>query len=52
MATIEVTLPEPGQGAASDQVGNDPALAEWRGCKIVAKPARAHTIVSHVADLL
>jgi hypothetical protein len=51
MATFEVTLPEPGQGAASDQVGNDPALVEWRGCKIVAKPVQAHTIVSHVADL-
>ena len=34
------------------QVGNDPALEEWRGCKIVAKPAQAHTIVSAVADLL
>jgi hypothetical protein len=52
MATVEVTLPEPEEGAASDQVGNDPALAEWRGRRIVAKPAQAHTIVSQVADLL
>ena len=34
------------------QVGNDPALEEWRGCKIIAKPAQAHTLVSAVADLL
>ena len=34
------------------QVGNDPALEEWRGCKIVSKPAQAQTIVSAVVDVL
>jgi DNA-binding NtrC family response regulator len=34
------------------QVVSDPALEEWRGCKIVAKPAQAQTIVSAVVDLL
>jgi DNA-binding NtrC family response regulator len=34
------------------QVVSDPALEEWRGCKVVAKPAQAHTIVSAVVDLL
>jgi|SRR5437764_7558944 len=34
------------------QVGSDPALEEWRGCKVVAKPAQAHTIVAAVIDLL
>jgi hypothetical protein len=31
---------------------SDPALDEWRGCKIVVKPAQAQTIVSAVVDLL
>ena len=34
------------------QVVSDPALEEWRGCKVVAKPAQAHTIVAAVIDLL
>ena len=34
------------------QVVSDPALEEWRGCKFVAKPAQAHTIVAAVIDLL
>ena len=34
------------------QVVSDPALEEWRDCKIVAKPAQAHAIVSAVVDLL
>jgi len=34
------------------QMGCDPALEEWRGCKVVAKPAQAQTIVSAVVDLL
>ena len=34
------------------QIGNDPALEEWRGCKIVSKPAQADTLVAAVADLL
>jgi hypothetical protein len=33
-------------------VGSDPAIAEWRDRKIVAKPAEAKTIVSAVAGLL
>src|SRR5262249_12853852 len=34
------------------QVGNDPAIAEWRDHAIVEKPAQAKTIVSAVAGLL
>jgi DNA-binding NtrC family response regulator len=34
------------------QVIDDPALEEWRDCKIVAKPAQAQTIVSAVIDIL
>jgi DNA-binding NtrC family response regulator len=34
------------------QVISDPALEEWRDCKIVAKPAQPQTIVSAVVDLL
>jgi len=34
------------------QVDNDPAIAEWRDHAIVAKPAKAATIVSAVAGLL
>jgi hypothetical protein len=34
------------------QVGSDPAIAEWRERKIVAKPAQAKTIVSAAAGLL
>jgi len=34
------------------QLGCDPALEEWHGCKVVAKPAQAQTIVSAVVDLL
>lgn len=34
------------------QMGYDPALEEWRGCKVVSKPAQAQTIVSAVVDLL
>ncbi len=34
------------------QVGRDPALAEWPGSKIVAKPASGGTIVAAVAEAL
>src|SRR5262249_34262961 len=34
------------------QMSCDPALEEWRGCKVVAKPAQAQSIVSAVVDLL
>lgn len=34
------------------QVRSDPELAEWPGCTVLTKPARAGTIVSAVADLL
>jgi len=33
------------------QVGNDPAIAEWRDHAIVEKPAQAKTIVSAIAGL-
>ncbi len=32
------------------QLGRDPALAEWPGCRIVAKPAPGRTIVAAVAE--
>lgn len=32
------------------QIGRDPALAEWPGCRIVAKPALGRTIVAAVAE--
>lgn len=32
------------------QIGRDPALAEWPGCRIVAKPAPGRTIVAAVAE--
>jgi DNA-binding NtrC family response regulator len=34
------------------QLGKDPALAEWPGSKIVAKPAPGRTIVAAVAEAL
>jgi DNA-binding NtrC family response regulator len=34
------------------QVSSDPALMEWPGCRIVAKPAQAKAIVTAVAELL
>ncbi|HEX4043726.1 MAG TPA: response regulator, partial [Xanthobacteraceae bacterium] len=34
------------------QVGKDPALAEWSGSRIVAKPASGRTIVAAVAETL
>ncbi len=34
------------------QVGRDPALAEWPGSKIVAKPAPGRAIVAAVAEAL
>jgi DNA-binding NtrC family response regulator len=34
------------------QVGNDPAIAEWRDHAIVEKPAQAKVIISAVAGLL
>jgi DNA-binding NtrC family response regulator len=34
------------------QVGKDPALAEWPGSRIVAKPASGRTIVAAVAETL
>src|SRR5262249_3055405 len=34
------------------QVGNDPAIAEWRGHAIVEKPAQAKTNVSRVAGVV
>jgi DNA-binding response OmpR family regulator len=34
------------------QIENDPELAEWGGCKILNKPARAGAIVAAVANLV
>ncbi|MFY9692165.1 MAG: response regulator [Xanthobacteraceae bacterium] len=34
------------------QIGRDPALAEWPGSKIVAKPAPGRTIIAAVAEAL
>ena len=34
------------------QVENDPDLAEWTGCRILSKPARASAIVAAVAEAL
>lgn len=34
------------------QVGNDPAIARWRTCPILSKPASPTAIVAAVADLL
>jgi DNA-binding response OmpR family regulator len=34
------------------QVENDPDLAEWTGCRILSKPARASAIVAAVAEVL
>lgn len=34
------------------QVGKDPALAEWAGSRIVAKPAPGRTIIEAVAETL
>jgi DNA-binding response OmpR family regulator len=34
------------------QVGKDPALAEWLGSRIVAKPASGRTIVAAMAETL
>ena len=34
------------------QVGKDPALAEWPGSRIVAKPASGRSIIAAVADTL
>ena len=34
------------------QVENDPDLAEWTGCRVLSKPARASAIVAAVAEAL
>ncbi len=34
------------------QVANDPALAEWSGCEVIAKPAKTKAIVATVAEVL
>jgi len=34
------------------QVGNDPDLAEWTGCRVLSKPARASAIVAAIAEAL
>jgi len=34
------------------QVENDPDLAEWTGCRILSKPARASAIVAAIAEAL
>ncbi len=34
------------------QVANDPALAEWSDCAVVAKPAKANAIVGTIAEVL
>jgi DNA-binding response OmpR family regulator len=34
------------------QVEKDPQLAEWAGCRILSKPARAGAIVAAIAEVL
>lgn len=34
------------------QMASDPILAEWPGCRVVAKPAAAHTIVAALLEAM